>query len=81
MGLIDSLSRSLVKTAKNQGMFFVIITKFFDIHDCTENITSMYKYIHFKQSSVTLFDKIPAKQHFWPAQEPGILAVLSTLSP
>ena len=79
MGLIDSLSRSLVKTAKNRNVF-VIITKFI-IHDCTENITSMYKYIHFKQSSVTLFDKIPAKQHFWPAQEPGILAALSTLSP
>lgn len=80
MGLVDSLSRSLVKTAKNRNVF-VIITKFIDIHDCTENITSMYKYIHFKQSSVTLFDKIPVKQHFWPAQEPGILAALSTLSP
>ena len=80
MGLMDSLSRSLVKTSKNRNVF-VIITKFIDIHDCTENITSMYKYIHFKQSSVTLFDKIPAKQHFWPAQEPGILAALSTLSP
>ena len=80
MGLRDSLSSSLVKTSKNRNVF-VIITKFFDIHDCTENITSMYKYIHFKQSSVTLFDKIPAKQHFWPAQEPGILAALGTLSP
>ena len=39
MGLIDSLSRSLVKTAKNRNVF-VIITKFIDIHDCTENITS-----------------------------------------